>query len=203
MMAKSKLTLDIESALDRHLSSQSTFGCPEVTIGWFGKERVDYMAINAGKGIVRCYEIKVSKSDFRSPAAHTFVGHYNYYVLPWELYKEIKKEIPEGIGVYIYKDIGIGLERKAKRQEPKCSVEELKSYFIRSLRRELDTYRDLATGVTCDRLKEELSWYKGQHKMLVETDRELSWYRTAVRHLFGTDGLCEVRDYIDEHKEDA
>jgi hypothetical protein len=180
MMAKSKLTLDIESALDRHWSSQSTFGCPEVTIGWFGKERVDYMAINGSKGIIRCYEI-------------------NYYVLPLELYEEIKKEIPEGIGIYVYNGLGITLVTKAKKREPKCSVEELKSYFIRSLRRELDTYRDLATGVTCDRLKKELSWYKEQHKMLVETDRELSWYRTAVRHLFGTDGLCEVRDYVDSH----
>lgn len=67
-------------------------GCFEVTIGWYGKERVDYITYDT-KGIWRCYEIKVSKSDFHSKAKKTFIGHYNYFVVTRELYNEIKNEI--------------------------------------------------------------------------------------------------------------
>ena len=75
-----------------------TFGCPEVTIGWYGKKRVDFMMTNT-RGIVWCYEIKVSKSDFHSKHGYIFEGHYNYYVMTLELYEKVKDEIPDGVGV--------------------------------------------------------------------------------------------------------
>lgn len=40
----------------------------------------------------RCYEIKVSKADYRSKANVSFVGDYNYYVMPTELYRELRKD---------------------------------------------------------------------------------------------------------------
>ena len=75
------------------------FGCHEVTIGFGGTERVDYMTVDT-KGIFRCYEVKVTRSDFHSRAAATFVGHYNYYVMPRVLFEEVGDEIPAHIGIY-------------------------------------------------------------------------------------------------------
>ena len=57
-MAKTEETLLIENSIYRETNRQGVFGCFEVTIGWFGKERVDYMTYDT-KGIWRCYEIKV------------------------------------------------------------------------------------------------------------------------------------------------
>lgn len=53
-----------------------------------------------------CFEIKVSKADFHSRNGHNFIGNLNYYVMPYNLYKEVEKEIPGDIGVitYHYKD---------------------------------------------------------------------------------------------------
>ena len=75
----------------------------EVTIGWYGRERVDYMSMDT-KEIFRCYELKISKSDFYSKAAHTFLGHYNYYVMPYEVFIQVVDDIPEHVGVYIYQE---------------------------------------------------------------------------------------------------
>lgn len=50
----------------------------------------------------RCYEIKTSKPDFYSKHKKTFVGDYNYFVVPESLYETIKDDIPKGIGCYVY-----------------------------------------------------------------------------------------------------
>lgn len=97
---KTEQTLSLERAIRKAIRKMGVFGCFEVTIGFFGKERVDYMTYDT-KGIFRCYEIKVSKADFHSDAKKSFVGHYNYYVLTKELYDSAKNEIPPGIGVYV------------------------------------------------------------------------------------------------------
>ena len=72
---KSNTTIELEQELLKYTCKQGTFGCFEVTIGWFGSERVDFMTYNT-RGEFWCYEIKVSKADFRSKAAITFVGHF-------------------------------------------------------------------------------------------------------------------------------
>ena len=53
-----------------------------------------------------CFEIKISREDFKSKNGHNFIGNMNYYVMPFQLYKNIKNEIPEDIGciTYHYKD---------------------------------------------------------------------------------------------------
>ena len=129
---KTKKTVELERAIWKATQNQGTFGCLEVTIGWFGKERVDYMTYNT-KGEFRCYEIKVTKSDFRSKAHNTFLGHYNYYVLTPELYDEVKNEIPPHIGVYV----GGTLAKKARRQELGTDEKTLKDSMIRSLCRDV------------------------------------------------------------------
>lgn len=129
---KTEQTLELERLIWRATHNQGTFGCFEVTIGWFGSERVDYMTYNT-KGEFRCYEIKVTKSDFHSKAANTFLGHYNYYVMPPELYEEVKGEIPAHIGVYT----GETCVKKARRQELGADEQTLKDSMIRSLCREV------------------------------------------------------------------
>lgn len=132
-MAKTELTLKLERDIWNATHKQGVFCCFEVTIGWFGNERVDYMTYDT-KGIFRCYEIKVSKSDFHSKALHTFIGHYNYYVMPNELYEQVKDEIPQHIGVYI----GDYCIKNARRQPLTADEQVLKDSLIRSLSREAE-----------------------------------------------------------------
>lgn len=130
-MAKTDKTLELEREIWQATHKQGVFCCFEVTIGWFGDERVDYLTYDT-KGIWRCYEIKVSVSDFRSKAANTFIGHYNYYVMPPELYEKVKDEIPSHIGVYV----SGACRKNAKRQDLKVDEKTLKDSLIRSLYRE-------------------------------------------------------------------
>lgn len=109
---KTKKTLKLEKQIYNATKKMGVFGCFEVTIGFFGKERVDYMTYDT-KGIFRCYEIKVSKSDFHSNAKLSFVGHYNYYVLTRKLYEEVKDEIPDWVGIYV----GETLVKSPKKQD--------------------------------------------------------------------------------------
>lgn len=149
---KTEKTLELERLIWRATQNQGTFGCFEVTIGWFGSERVDYMTYNT-KGEFRCYEIKVTKSDFHSKAATTFIGHFNYYVMPPELYKEVKDEIPDHIGVYT----GETCAKKARRQELGTDVQILKDSMIRSLSREVQ--KQIASGnpTLMERYKREIA----------------------------------------------
>lgn len=130
-MAKTELTTKLEKLIYSATNKMGCFGCFEVTIGWTGRERVDYMTYDT-KGIFRCYEIKVSLSDFRSKAYKSFVGHYNYYVMPEELYEKVKDEIPKHIGVYT----GYQCIKKPKKQELLVDEQTLKNSLIRSLARE-------------------------------------------------------------------
>ncbi|MCM3294220.1 hypothetical protein M3661_29475 [Paenibacillus sp. MER 180] len=137
-MSKTPETLALERSIWKATNKMGVFGCFEVTIGWYGKERVDYITFDT-KGVWRCYEIKVSKADFRSKAHNTFCGNFNYYVMPRELFEEVKEEIPEHIGVYV--DHGywpfVKCIKRAKRQELSEDEQVLKDSLIRSLSREV------------------------------------------------------------------
>ena len=51
---------------------------------------------------VTCFEIKISKEDFKSPNGHNFHGHHNYYVMPHELAHELLYDIPSHVGMIEY-----------------------------------------------------------------------------------------------------
>ena len=70
---KTAETVALEKAIRWATRKTGVFGCYEVTIGFCGRERVDYMTYDT-KGVFRCYEIKVSKADFHSAAAKSFVA---------------------------------------------------------------------------------------------------------------------------------
>lgn len=71
--------------------------------------RVDFMKFkplnNSVSGIEKgdfyCYEVKSSVEDFHSKNGHNFIGDYNYYVMPEEVYEVVKKEIPWYVGVFV------------------------------------------------------------------------------------------------------
>lgn len=83
------------------------------------------------KVLVQCFEIKISKSDFHSKNGHNFVGNLNYYVIPAELYENIRGEVPEGIGVILYKASGcVGHCRRKQNATFKPMTDEEQKWMI-------------------------------------------------------------------------
>lgn len=154
-MAKTEATLNLEKQIWKATRKQGLFACFEVTIGWFGKERVDYLTYDT-QGIWRCYEIKISKSDFHSKAHNTFIGHFNYYVMTKELYEDVKNEIPNHIGIYV----GMSCIKKAKKQELKIDEQVLKDSMIRSLYRESEKVIKSEDADIVSSLKRQINQYK-------------------------------------------
>lgn len=155
-IAKTEATKKLEKSLYTYTNKQGTFGCFEMTVGWFGSERVDYITYDT-KGIWRCYEIKVSKADFYSTAKKTFVGHFNYFVMPSTLFEEVKEDIPAHIGVIAEGCFSI---KKAKRMELAVEEKVLKDSLIRSLSREAEKLYKSENPEYLNRLKRLAEKYK-------------------------------------------
>jgi len=85
------------------------------------------------KVLVQCFEIKITKADFRSKNGHNFVGNLNYYVIPAELYEGIKDEVPEGVGIILYKTGS--LRRKQDATFKKMTEEDQKWMILNVLKR--------------------------------------------------------------------
>ena len=162
---KTERTKRLEELLRTKFNSRNDFYVFECTIGWYGSEIVDCIKYNCQREIT-CYEIKQSKQDFHSKNKLTFIGHKNYFVMPYSLYEEVKNEIPLGIGVYVaidkleerqreeINDFGIkntyswvepvdGLKelyciKPAKSQDLKADKEVILSSMLRSMQRDRD-----------------------------------------------------------------
>lgn len=169
-ISKSEKTIELEKEIWKTTNKLGVFGCFEVTIGWFGNERVDYITYDT-KGIWRCYEIKISKADFYSKAHTTFVGHYNYYVMPKELYEEVKNEIPAHIGVYVN---GNELIKRAKKQPLGIDEQILKDSLIRSLSRENEKFINTCDSDYINRLKRKIS----------QLERQLKDYQNRYKNIY-------------------
>lgn len=171
---KTSKTKELENKIYKATRKIGVFGCFEVTIGFYGHERVDYMTYDV-HGIWRCYEIKVSKSDFYNKKSKiTFIGHYNYYVMPIELYEEVKNDIPEHIGVHC----GDYVIKNPKKQELKVDVDILKDSFIRSLSRE-------AEKSIVNRDKNKIERYKKEIKAKeIEIERYRGLYYEALDKIY-------------------
>ena len=160
-MNKIGLTHELERQLWKHTKKRGTFGCFEVTIGWYGKERVDYLTYDT-KEIFRCYEVKASKTDFYSSNKLSFLGHYNYYVMPLELYKEVEEDIDSHIGVFVFDGKELSSVKRAKRQELGVCDQVLKDSMIRSLYRESEKIISNNDPLEIEKLRKELNKYKGK-----------------------------------------
>lgn len=151
--------MEFEKKLWKATQKQGLFGCFEVTIGFWGNERVDYLTYDT-KEIWRCYEIKVSKGDFHSNATKTFIGHYNYYVMPETLFEEVKDDIPKHIGVHD----GSCCIKNAKKQKLAVDENILKDSMIRSLSRENQKFKQTCDSTYINRLQNSIARWRHESK---------------------------------------
>jgi len=188
-IARTELTEKIEQAIYKETSIRAIFGCFEVTLGWYGKGRVDYITMDT-KDIFRCYEIKISKSDFHSEHGHNFIGHYNYYVMPKELFEEVKDEIPKEIGVYgsyeCRDNMCLTLLKKPKKQELKIEMDILKNSMIRSLSREVTKFYNTCDEKYINKLNKRIvkleKSYKEMESRRIETSNELFFIKDKIEN---------------------
>jgi hypothetical protein len=116
--------------------------------------RVDYMKFkpinNTVSGIEKgdfyCYEIKSSVEDFKSKNGHNFIGDYNYYVMPEEVYATVSRSIPYHVGVYVpdgmnYRGEWYDLKciKKARRKDRSKPMCEMLLMMFRSCKRDVKT----------------------------------------------------------------
>ena len=155
---KTKETKKIEQLLYDYTKKLGIYGCFEVKIGFSkssrfltGKEEyVDYMTY-ASDGTIRCYEIKVSESDAKSKAELSFLGNYNYLVMPDELYQLSKdkewfkyKTWSGAVGVIVVKNDALETVKKPKKNVVSAGVQVLLlESLTKSLSRETDRYYNL------------------------------------------------------------
>ena len=113
--------------------------------------RVDYMKFkpvnNTVSGIEKgdfyCYEVKSSVEDFHSKNGHNFIGDFNYYVMPEDVYEKVKDEIPYKVGVLVpekknYRGEWYDLKsvKKSARKDRERPVSEMLLMMFRSAARE-------------------------------------------------------------------
>ena len=157
-------TEELRKALYNYLSVQGVYVCHEVTLplvtdsDLYRHGRVDMITYQKKhrekQGTFRFYELKISKSDFRSKNGHNFLGNYNYYVFPnKELFESVKSDIPDFVGclvpryqvnrqVYTHElgDWIFECVKKPKKRELACSYDELTHNLITALSRECCKY---------------------------------------------------------------
>lgn len=189
-MAKRAETVAIEQCLIRDTKEKRIYGCEEVTIGFYrdggGDEHVDFMTMDS-KGIIRCYEIKVTLPDLKSHAKKSFYGHYNYLVITQDLYDKILKNninlkeygIPDYVGITICnlgKDNSVPAYTWNMWRKPKKCVKQklspetesmLKESLVRTLYYKMDKYRSISNGEAYQKEKTE----KTKYKKLYEEER--------------------------------
>ncbi|MBO3392290.1 hypothetical protein JJB71_17795 [Clostridium perfringens] len=87
-----------------------------------------------------CFEIKISKSDFKSKNGHNFVGNKNYYVVPKALYSEIGELVPNDIGIILfYENETLRLKKESAYKD--ISKENLNIYLFNALKKWCDLKR--------------------------------------------------------------
>jgi hypothetical protein len=149
-----------------------TFICFEVGIK---NEIVDCLTYNT-KNEWRCYELKISVSDFHSKQAKTFVGNYNYYVIPNELLDKVKGEIPDRIGIIVD---GNRIVKNPKHQDLLTSEKVLYYSIIKSLYRETEKYIKIKQSGNIDEIdrlrkqkNQEIANWKHKYK---ECHKSYQW----------------------------
>ena len=131
-------TKELEKIIYKRLSKLGTYLCFEVAMPvdfkgkYMNRERVDLLSYETQKNCWRFYELKVSLNDFNSKCHKSFYGHFNYYVMPNELYDKVKNLIPSDIGVYTE----YGCIKKAKKKELQIKHNDLMFAFMQALYRE-------------------------------------------------------------------
>lgn len=199
-MGKTDLTLQLEKDIHKHTARLGLVGCFEVSIGKGGNERVDYITFDT-KNIVRCYEIKVSKSDFYSSAKKTFIGHYNYYVMPKELFDIVEKDIPKHIGVYCGSQDGkyYGVIKNPQKQELSVDLDIIKTSMMFGLYREAKKGWDYKDTDNLAQLKNTIAHYKNEADVNNESYREARNSINIISRYLRNNNLPTVDDILEDY----
>ena len=114
----------------------------DTRIYWAKEVTFDY-SHSAKKGDFYCYEIKSSVEDFHSPNGHNFLGDFNYYVMPEDVYLVVEKEIPWIIGVYCPtpENTYLVCHKKAHRQDRTKPTSEMLLMMFRSAARDRNNHQ--------------------------------------------------------------
>lgn len=154
---RAEVTGMLSLATQKHINPRNDpriYWAREVTFDYAASHgiRVDYMKFkpvnNTVSGIEKgdfyCYEVKSSVEDFHSKNGHNFIGDYNYYVMPEEVFEKVKKEIPYGVGVFVPDGMHYGggwynlrSVKKARRQDRSRPLAEMLLMMFRSAGREV------------------------------------------------------------------
>lgn len=135
-MSKSDKTYELEEVIALATWKVGRIGCQEVGLGDEGI--VDYISIELGGArVIRCYELKISKSDFLSDNKKTFIGDFNYYVIPTGLWNYVRGYVEPGIGVWAVSSDGTAkVMRKATRMPCKLDRRYVTVRIVHALYRE-------------------------------------------------------------------
>lgn len=153
---RKEITTTLLESIEKHINPNNDariYTAKEVTFdyGTPNQIRVDYMRFkplnNTVSGIEKgdfyCYEIKSSVEDFKSKHGHNFIGDYNYYVMPEEVYTAVALDIPWHVGVYVPNEFSLrkgcyvlDCVKKAKRKARCKPVCEMLLMMFRSYARE-------------------------------------------------------------------
>lgn len=114
MSSRPEVTKLLSLSIQKHINPNNDpriYWAAEVTFDYATSNavRVDYMKFkpvnNTVSGIEKgdfyCFEVKSSVEDFHSNNGHNFLGDFNYYVMPEEVYEKVRNEIPYKVGVYV------------------------------------------------------------------------------------------------------
>lgn len=189
---KTALTLDLEKTLYAYWEEQGATAVEEVTMP-DDQGIVDTLVreVTGEQHIWRCFELKVTKADFHSSAKLSFIGHYNYFVLPASLYPQLKAEIPAHIGVLTYRAFNpkaiaastvpvttpglLTIAKAAQHQTLQVDDTALNNRFIASLNREVQKAKRVAHGLTPfsnEQLLKELR-RRSEHYAVYDPERNL------------------------------
>ena len=156
MSSRPEITAALSLAVEKYINPHNDtriYWAKEVTFDYSTSHavRVDFMRFkpvnNSVSGIEKgdfyCYEVKSSVEDFHSKNGHNFLGDYNYYVMPEEVFEKVKNEIPYYIGVFVpdgmnYRGKWHDLKsvKKARRKDRERSALEMLLMMFRSAARE-------------------------------------------------------------------
>lgn len=149
-MSRNDITTDLSQRLEKHIDPRNDpriYWASEVTFDYSTSHatRVDYMVFkplnNTVSGIEKgdfyCYEVKSSVEDFNSKNGHNFIGDFNYYVMPQDVFDEVKRRISGYIGVFCPDGKGLKSVKKAARKDRNKPTTEMLLMMYRSARREL------------------------------------------------------------------
>lgn len=169
--------MQIEETLRRMCQEKRIYGCEEVTIGFYnnghGNEVVDFCTMDS-KGILRCYEIKVTLAGLKSKAKKSWYGHYNYLCVTSDLYEKIANNlsdyIPDYVGVIapsssFWSKTGMAAMRDSKKQNlsPEDEIM-LKESMIRSMYHKLQKCRNASDLDKMSKLQSELRQSEKERK---------------------------------------